>query len=177
MNGTRAFLMREATAADASAIAALLKGAFLEFERFYTPGAFAATVLPESGVLGRLDDGPLWVAEKESAVVGTVAAICVTDSVMVRGMAVEPSVRGLGVAKGLLSLTESYARRQGYERLSLYTTAFLRQAIALYRTSGFQFTGETANPHGTELLRMVKVLDGVAVAGDTGMSPATQRLE
>jgi hypothetical protein len=29
----------------------------------------------------------------------------------------------------------------------------------MYEAGGFCFTGETANPHGTTLLHMVKVLD------------------
>jgi ribosomal protein S18 acetylase RimI-like enzyme len=64
----------------------------------------------------------------------------------------------LGIGKILLDLTENFAEKYGYEYLSLYTAVFLKQAIHLYQASGFQFTGETANPHGTELLRMVKVL-------------------
>lgn len=98
------------------------------------------------------------MAEEHSVIIGTVAAICLPDSVMVRGMAVDPKARGGGIGKALLRLTESFARERGYVRLSLYTTAFLRQAIHLYETSGFHFTGETANPHGTELLRMVRAL-------------------
>jgi putative acetyltransferase len=150
--------VREGTPTDADAISALLRCAFAEFEPLYTPEAFVATVLPETAVLARLQEGPLWVAEQQSVVIGTVGAICLPDSVMVRGMAVDPKARGGGVGKALLSLTESFAREHGYDRLSLYTTAFLRQAIHLYETSEFHFTGETANPHGTELLRMVKVL-------------------
>jgi N-acetylglutamate synthase-like GNAT family acetyltransferase len=156
------FLIREATPAAAGAVSALLRRAFLEFEELYTPQAFLATVQPESGVLARLDEGPLWVVERQPTVIGTVAAICMPDSVMVRGMAVDPDARGLGIGRTLLNLTEDFARKHGYQRLSLYTTAFLKHAIHLYRTSGFQFTGETANPHGTELLRMAKVLDGKA---------------
>ena len=77
---------------------------------------------------------------------------------MVRGMAVRPTARGFGIGGELLSLTEDFTRKHGYRRLSLYTTAFLEQAIQLYPRAGFQFAGETSNPHGTELLRMVKAL-------------------
>jgi ribosomal protein S18 acetylase RimI-like enzyme len=161
---TSKFLVREATAADACAVSALLRRAFLEFEKLYTPQAFLATVQPEDGVLARLDEGPLWVAENQSTLIGTVAAVRMPDSVMVRGMAVDPDARGLGIGQTLLNLTENFGRKHGYGRFSLYTTAFLKQAIHLYQAFGFQFTGETANPHGTELLRMVKVLKGNADA-------------
>jgi N-acetylglutamate synthase-like GNAT family acetyltransferase len=155
-------LVREATPVDAHAISALLRRAFLEFEKLYTPEAFLATVQPEDGVLARLREGPLWIAERESTAIGTVGATRMPDSVIVRGMAVDPAAQGLGIGRTLLDLTENFARKHGYGRLSLYTTAFLKQAIHLYQTSGFQFTGETTNPHGTELVRMVKVLKGNA---------------
>ena len=151
-------LIRRATPSDAKAVSTLLRRAFLEFEALYTPEAFIATVQPESGVLNRLEEGPLWIAENEHGLVGTVTAICSADSVMVRGMAVDPDARGLGIGKTLLSLTEDFARDQDLEHMSLYTAAFLQRAIGLYQSSGFAFTGEKASPHGTELLRMVKVL-------------------
>ena len=152
------FSIREATPADAGAISALFKQAFLEFKALYTPEAFVATVLPESGVLTRLKEGPVWVVETNLTLIGTVGGICMSDSVMVRGMAVSPTARGFGVGGKLLSLTEDFACKHSYRLLSLYTTAFLKQAIHLYQRGGFHFTGETSNPHGTELLRMLKVV-------------------
>src|SRR4051812_2056893 len=85
------FLLREGTAADAGAVSALLRRAFLKFEHLYTPQAFLATVQPEDGVLSRLREGPLWVLERESTLIGTVGAVRMADSVIVRGMAVDPA--------------------------------------------------------------------------------------
>jgi putative acetyltransferase len=153
-----AVVVREATRADARAISTLLLEAFREFEALYTPEAFAATAQLESGVVARIEQGPVWVAEREQSLIGTVAAVCEQDSIMVRGMAVLPSARGLGVGRLLLERTEHFARECAANRLSLYTTPFLKQAIRLYQDAGFQFTGETASPHGVELLHMVKNL-------------------
>jgi N-acetylglutamate synthase-like GNAT family acetyltransferase len=150
--------IRRATPSDAKAVSALLKRAFQEYEPLYTPDAFVATVQPESGILERLEEGPLWVAETEKAVIGAVAAHRVQDFVMVRGMAVDPAARGQRIGKVLLGFTEDFARTQGVRSMSLYTTAFLLSAIRLYQSSGFAFTGEKAMPHGTELLHMRKVL-------------------
>jgi GNAT superfamily N-acetyltransferase len=152
-------LVREASQTDIRFISELLGHAFAEFEALYTPEAYVATVLPVEGVRNRLDEGPVWVAERKSAVIGTVAAIFVSNVLMVRGMAVHPTARGLGVAKKLLHEVEDFARQNGYKQLSLFTTPFLTQAISMYQSAGFRFTGETANPHGTRLLRMVKALD------------------
>ena len=157
--------VREAERLDAIAVSALLKRAFMEFETLYTPEAFAATVLPESGVFARLAEGPVWVAERDSLLVGTVGVVCRPESVLVRGMAVDPQARGLGIGKILLRAVENFAREHGYDRISLYTTEFLARAIGLYQSSGFEFTGETIHPHGTKLLGMVKT---VASDGNSG---------
>jgi GNAT superfamily N-acetyltransferase len=156
---TYPLLVRGAFQADIMAISELLGHAFVEFEALYTPEAYVATVLPAEGVRNRLNEGPVWVAERESAVIGTVGAISVSNALMVRGMAVHPEARGFGVAKRLLRVVEDFARRNGYKQLSLFTTPFLSQAIPMYQAAGFCFTGETANPHGTKLLHMVKALD------------------
>jgi GNAT superfamily N-acetyltransferase len=151
-------VVRKAGAADATAVSELLKCAFMEFETLYTPEAFVATVLPDSGILARLQEGPLWVAEKPPSLIGTVGAIRASDSVLVRGMAVHPSARGLGVGKFLLDQVERFAREEGVRLMTLYTTPFLDRAIHLYQAAGFTYTGEKASPHGTELLCMTKVL-------------------
>jgi N-acetylglutamate synthase-like GNAT family acetyltransferase len=156
---TYPLLVREASQADIRAISELLGHAFAEFEALYTPQAYVATVLPIDGVRNRLNEGPVWVAERESAVIGTVGAISASNALMVRGMAVHPVARGLGVAKRLLHEVEEFARQNGYKQLSLFTTPFLSQAIPMYQAAGFCFTGETVNPHGTNLLHMVKCLD------------------
>src|SRR5215469_5793245 len=165
----RAPLFRPATPSDASAVSALLRRAFHDFEPLYTPEAFVATVQPESGILNRLQEGPLWVAAKEQSVIGTVSAVRSGDFVMVRGMAVAPEARRLRIGRALLGLTEDFAREHGVNRMLLYTTAFLSQAIRLYRSSGFEFTGEKTSPHGTELLRMEKGLS--RDAGNEVMEP------
>jgi len=67
-------------------------------------------------------------------------------------MAAAPEARGLRIGKALLNLTEDVAREQGFNRMFLYMTAFSLQAIRLYRSSGFEFTGDKTSPHGTEHL-------------------------
>ncbi|MGH9606993.1 MAG: GNAT family N-acetyltransferase [Terracidiphilus sp.] len=148
--------IRKAGQADADAISALLRESFAEFEPLYTPAAFAATVLAPPAILARLGEGPVWIAESAAAPIGTVGAIRKSGTVTVRGMAVSPRARGLGIGKRLLDQVEQFAAGQSALALDLYTTAFLLRAIALYRSAGFRFTGQTANPHGTELLRMEK---------------------
>jgi GNAT superfamily N-acetyltransferase len=159
--GNSAFdlVLRRAIAADADAISALLRASFAEFESFYTPAAFVATVLPVSGVLARLSEGPVWVAETSAnQIVGTAGAIASLSVVTIRGMAVAPSARGLGISRRLIEEAERFAHEQGAHTLDLYTTAFLAAAIRLYQSAGFAFTEESISPNGTELLRMMRTL-------------------
>jgi len=152
------FAVRRAMESDARAIAGLLRAAFAEFEPLYTPAAFAATVIDEAGVLARLREGPLWVAERGSSIIGAVGVVRSGDRITIRGMAVHPAARWLGAGKALLDRAERFAAEARVCEVALDTTAFLDRAIGLYKASGFAFTGEMANPHGTELLRMTKTL-------------------
>lgn len=152
-------IIRPATASDAPSIASVLRAAFAEFEPRYTPAAFAATVLSPAAVLARLREGPLWVAEASSDIIGTVGAKLSTNCALVRGMAVSPTGRGLGLGLALLRQVEEFAVQQDAIQLELFTTPFLDRAIGLYRSAGFAFTGERSSPNGTELLRMTKQLN------------------
>jgi N-acetylglutamate synthase-like GNAT family acetyltransferase len=127
----RAPLIRRAIPPDASAVSELLRRAFHEFKPRHTPEAFVATVQPESGFLTRLQEGSLWVAENDLSVIGTASAVLSDHFVMVRGMAADPEARGLRIGRVLLTLTENFARDRGANRMFLYTTAFLLQAIRL----------------------------------------------
>lgn len=93
--------------------------------------------------------------------------MALADSLLIRGMAVDPQFRGQKIGRALLEVAEDSARALGLHRMSLYTTAFLGNAIALYRSSGFEFTGENISPQGTELLHMVKVLAGTIERAST----------
>lgn len=142
---------------DASAIAAVLHESFAEFKALYTDGGFAATALSAEQVLARMREGLVWVALRESVVLGTVAAVVKEGSVYIRGMAVLPPARGSGTGAALLQRVEDWAARQGCGRLFLSTTPFLSSAIRLYEGAGFTRTGEGAHDlFGTPLFTMEK---------------------
>lgn len=133
--------------------------AFIEYRSSYTDEAFAATT-PESDQLAqRMAEGPMWVAVVDGVLVGTVSALSLGDELYIRGMAVLPQARGLGLGELLLKTIEDLALAQGYKRLTLSTTPFLLRAIRLYERFGFQRISD--GPHelfGTPLFTMGKVL-------------------
>jgi len=149
--------IRRAGPDDAPAIAHVLYRSFVEFKALYTEGGFTATTPGAEQILGRMREGPVWLARAAGIVLGTVAAVATGDLVYIRGMAVLPSARGSGTGAALLQHVEDWAAGQRCVRLSLSTTPFLSSAIRLYERSGFRRTGE--GPHdlfGTPLFMMQK---------------------
>jgi N-acetylglutamate synthase-like GNAT family acetyltransferase len=149
--------IRPASPADAGAIASLLRAAFAEFEPLYTPQGFRATTPTSEEILPRFAEGPIWVAEQEGSIVGTVSAVLKDEGLYLRSMAVYPQTRGRGVAALLLETVEQLARDETCPRLFLSTTPFLARAIHLYERAGFRRTDD--EPHdlfGTPLVTMAK---------------------
>jgi putative acetyltransferase len=151
--------IRRAGPEDAPAIARVLYESFVEFRALYTDGGFAATALGVEHILIRMQEGPVWIARRDEAVVATVAAVAKGASVYVRGMAVLPATRGSGVGAALLRTVESWAAGEGYGRMFLSSTAFLTSAIRLYEGFGFRrMEEEPQDLFGTELFTMEKVV-------------------
>jgi len=145
---------------DAAQIAAALRRSFAEYEPLYTPAAFAATVCTPGQILERMSEGPVWVAVENGTIVGTVSAVPRVRALYVRGMGVDPAMRGRGTGRALLERAEEFASRNGFDRLLLSTTPFLLSAIRLYEKHGFR--REDSGPHdllGTPLFTMIKDLN------------------
>lgn len=149
--------VREASPADAEAIASLLRAAFLEFEPLYTPGGFKATTPTAEEIEPRFAEGSIWVADLDGVIAGTVSVVLKNEGLYIRSMAVYPEAQGRGVAARLLETVEQAARAFSCSRLFLSTTPFLASAIHLYERAGFRRTEE--GPHdlfGTPLMTMEK---------------------
>jgi GNAT superfamily N-acetyltransferase len=156
--------LRRAVPEDAQAIASLLHASFVEFRPLYTPAGFEATAITTEKVLGRMSEGPVWVALGEDSPCGTVAAMARGTALYVRGMAVLPSVRGKGVGDALLKEVEAFAVGHGYGTLLLTTTPFLDSAIRLYERFGFSRTvGGDTDLFGTPLFTLEKRLSTSAI--------------
>ena len=74
-------------------------------------------------------------------------------------MWVAASARGLGLGRRLLGELEDHARRRGAPAVRLDTNRTLREAIALYRSSGYdEIDAFTAEPYAHHWFE--KRLDG-----------------
>jgi uncharacterized protein len=157
--GTPEIAVRMAMPDDAALVASVLENAFVEYRSSYTDGGFAATVLTKDKVETRMNEGPMWVALYNEAIVGTVAAVAKGEVLHVRGMGIVPAARGRRIGELLLKHVESFASGRGHKRMTLSTTPFLSRAIRLYEDFGFQRTNEEPfELFGTPLFTMVKNL-------------------
>ena len=151
--------IRLATSDDAAQVEALLLQSFVEYRALYTAEGFAATTPTSHELENRMTEGPLWVAVRDGAIVGTVSVVPRGEELYIRGMAVVPASRGMRLGELLLKHLESYAVAHDYLRLTLSTTPFLLRAIKLYEQSGFRRTDKGPNHlFGTPLFTMVKDL-------------------
>lgn len=151
--------IRLAVSDDVLQIASVLYESFIEYKSSYTDEGFAATTPAVDEIQSRIEEGPVWVAVCDDAIVGTVSAVDMGEALYIRGMAILPTARGQHIGERLLNQIESFASLHGYKRLVLSTTPFLTRAIRLYERAGFSRSNEGAHELlGTPLFTMVKTL-------------------
>jgi N-acetylglutamate synthase-like GNAT family acetyltransferase len=136
-------LIRDANVDDSETIARLIYEAFSPFEAQYTPGAFEYTTPKADTIRPRFGEGPIWIAEVDGEAVGTVSGMWDGERFYIRSMAIKPSAQRGGIGQKLLDALESHARREGFEKLFLYTTFVLPGAKQLYEKNGFYVLRET----------------------------------
>ena len=161
--------IRVATSGDAPAIVTVLQKSFATYEHLYTTEAYRATVPPPPGILERMEEGPLWVALLDDAVVGTASAVVTEEGCYIRGMGVIPDARGHRIGWKLLEAIDRFAHEGELTRLYLSTTPFLDRAIRLYERYGFRRTDDGPfDLHGTPLFTMEKPVTASRDIGPTG---------
>ncbi|HUR32845.1 MAG TPA: GNAT family N-acetyltransferase [Vicinamibacterales bacterium] len=91
---------------------------------------------PQSSILA--GGGQIFFALNDGTAVGTVAAVCKSDTVFeLAKMAVSPAVQGRGIGERLGRAAIAYAREAGASMMFLETNSALQNAIRLYERLGF----------------------------------------
>jgi DNA-binding MarR family transcriptional regulator/GNAT superfamily N-acetyltransferase len=133
---------------------------FAELDRRFEGGFDPARALPTDAEMLTEPAGLLLVARLRGEPVGCGALkLHGAEPAEIKRMWVAPSARGLGLGRRLLTELENHARDRGAPAVRLDTNRALREAINLYRSSGYTeidpFTAEPYAHHWFE-----KRLDG-----------------
>jgi DNA-binding MarR family transcriptional regulator/GNAT superfamily N-acetyltransferase len=117
-----------------------------------------------------------WVAEVCGNIVGSVFLVRASALIaQLRLLYVEPSARGLGLGRRLVSLCIEGARERGYRTLTLWTNDVLVAARHIYEAMGFRLTGEERHRlFGKDLVSQTWALnlEGGAGCQDTARASA-----
>ncbi|MEX9251561.1 GNAT family N-acetyltransferase [Pseudenterobacter timonensis] len=142
LTSQQALQLRRLSREDNAAIAAVIRTVSAEYGLTADKGYTVAD--PNLDELYQLYSQPghaYWVVEQAGKVVGgggIAPLTCGEPGICeLQKMYFLPSARGQGMAKKLALMALEHAREQGFTRCYLETTAFLKEAIALYEHLGF----------------------------------------
>ena len=139
----------------------ILENAFIPFTEYYTPEAFAATVVSADVFINRISTPAYSVygAFIDNELHGTVTTKpAVNGDLYFMSMAVDPHFSGRGIGTALLRSIEQEARNKGCPTIRLLTYEPLINAIALYEHFGYTRTGKKVDYSGIEVFEMQLVL-------------------
>jgi GNAT superfamily N-acetyltransferase len=103
---------------------------------------------------GLTDRERIWLAERNGALVGTIAIVEESaGTAQLRWFVVAPETRGKGLGGRLLDQALAFSREKGYERVILWTVSALTDAARLYRKAGFRKVEEhPGRPWGRDVV-------------------------
>jgi len=128
--------IREATADDAVAVAAVFRAAFEPLRSIYRPTGEAAARQSE-----RFKEGTRLVAEIDGRIVGTVQVACHDRHMHVIGLAVHPDHRRTGVGRRMMEWIVDQAPLFGHNVVALDTIKETGN-VAIFEKMGFHVVHE-----------------------------------
>jgi len=138
-------VMRQAVAADAAAVRALTREAYMKWVAVTGREPLPMRVdYVEALTKHRFD-----LLEEDGVLVALIETERNDDHLLIVNVAVAPSHQKRGLGRRLLAHAESLAREESLDTVRLYTNARMVENIALYRSLGYRIDRE--EPAGTSI--------------------------
>ena len=139
-----AFRLRPAGAADAAAIAAVLRAAFAAHDGKLRPRPGALSETAES-IAAKLADHRAILAEAGGKTVGSVVYRPQGEGVYMGRLGVLPDWQGRGVGAALVNAVAEAAAAEGARDVTLNVRILLPDNVAFFRSLGFHEAGQGAH--------------------------------
>ncbi len=150
-------IIREAQLEERPSIVSMLIRAYGEFESRLASAGWETMRRSIADTVLDLDAGVPLIAEVNGRIAAFVlytpphssnGALIPSEWASIRLLGVDPAMRGLGLAHGLVEACLARADGDGAEKVGLYTSELMRCARALYERIGFQLVREIEPRHG-----------------------------
>jgi ribosomal protein S18 acetylase RimI-like enzyme len=139
-------VLHMASTADATAIAATIAAAFLQYRGKLVPESNAFSETPEAIVEQLAAGSSVIVAERDGTMIGCVVAEPLEGDLYFGRLAVLPEARGLGLARRLIGAVEEEARRRGLPGVRLGVRIALTDNQRLFKSLGYREISREAHP-------------------------------
>ena len=149
------FIIRRAEDTDAPAVHSILQSAFAEYA--LVTGQSGLEALKESieDVRTQIVAKPVYVAEIDGAIMGTVRLEIHGTEAYLSRFAVSSETRNLGIGKSLMNVVDKYLSANGVKRVTLHTASRHLALVRFYYSRGF-FVEAVETDRGYLRARMVK---------------------
>ena len=127
------YIIEPATAADAVAIRAPIRGAYAK----YVPRIGREPAPMQADALSLIASGGISVLRFGQSVIGSVRLSEENDALEINELVVKPTAHGRGLGRMLMDYAEQMARSRELRALTLYTNEKMVENIAIYQRLGF----------------------------------------
>lgn len=149
------FIVRRAEESDARTVHSILKTSFLEYSEVTGETGLEALKETLEDVRVQIITKPVYVAEVDGDIVGTVRLELRGSEAYLSRFAVSAETRNLGIGKSLMNVVDKYLVANGVTKVTLHTASRHLALVRFYYSRGF-FTEAIETDRGYLRARMVK---------------------
>ncbi|MFW9848761.1 MAG: GNAT family N-acetyltransferase [Candidatus Thorarchaeota archaeon] len=135
------YIVRTATAKDASEISKLYKSVWGEYADRFPSELLQSRTPSTEGILEWMKKDTYFVAELADSLIGVVGCRLEHGTCCLTHLAIQKEYRRLGIGKALVERVIKTARDENASKVWLDTVPFLKGAISLYGKYGFKKCG------------------------------------